>query len=165
MTMTVAAALAAAAARKGWSSDDFADRIQVNRSIVAAWLDGSEIPPARFDRRLLETLDLTDEEKAALTGEAVQPRAPAPDPAPASDPASERPARRSAMSAGRAIQEARRRQGWTTRELASAIHYRHSEIESWEDDVASPWKFAVRSMVEVLDFTPEETAAVENVGE
>jgi ribosome-binding protein aMBF1 (putative translation factor) len=181
---TPGSAIAAAAARRGWDSDELADRIQVNRSMVAAWMDGSEEPPERFHRRLAETLEFTAAELAALTGQPITeapPTEPVTEPVtepespiePVTEPEPEPPPPRTGaeeaspaprhpgMTAGRAIQEARRRKGWTTRELASAIHYRRSEIDSWEDDAAVPWKFAARAMTEILDFTDDETAAVE----
>jgi len=157
--------------------------------MVAEWVAGSTEPPERFHRRLIEELEFTPEELAALTGEPVvvesepvaveaeeelvEPKDIAaepevataeperdPEPPPAPEPASAPATRGSGMSVGRAIQEARRRKGWTTRELASAIHYRRSEVESWEDGDAVPWKFAIRSMLEKLDFTDDEAAAV-----
>jgi ribosome-binding protein aMBF1 (putative translation factor) len=61
-------AIAAAAARRGWDSDELADSIQVNRSMVASWLDGSVVPPDRLHRRLEEALEFTPAELAALKG-------------------------------------------------------------------------------------------------
>ena len=184
--LTAGAAIAAAATRLGLDSDGLADGIQVSRSIVASWMDGSVEPPERFHRRLEEELEFTPEELAALKGVSATPetaeppktRDPVAAPPPPVPPSTRAPAARepattpeaappptsarrgSAMTSGRAIQEARRRKGWTTRELASAIHYSRNEIESWEDDVSEPWRFAIRAMNEVLDFTDEEADAV-----
>lgn len=158
--LTASTALLAAATRQGWDGDELADRIQVSRSLVAAWLDGSTQPPERFHRRLMESLDFTEEERAALTGRLPEPEPADPDAFVAALPPPQPPRTGFAMSAGRAIQDARRRKGWTTQELASAIHYTRHEVDSWEDDAEVPWKFAVRAMNEILEFTEEESAAV-----
>lgn len=126
-----------------------------------------EAPEAEPTTETVETPELAEEPRARTEPESDP--VPKPEPVPTSEPgpppprAAEPPApRRRTMSAGRAIQEARRRKGWTTRELASAIHYRKSEVDSWEDDATVPWKFAVRAMADVLEFTDDEAAAVQD---